>query len=158
MIIEKLLKRVNQLKRSVHENDCEKCELCSRILNENEVTEHLCEDGLWSMEINKLETPDDILDADTKSNRPEFSLKNEIEPLRNTFESEQPALFHLPNEPKMNLDPINVTQNQHTNNKCNDFFIIFLKYFHPLLSFMVLDFFQISNVANAMNHSKLPKN
>lgn len=154
MVVKKLLIRVNELKRSAKENDCEKCELCRKTLGENEVSEHLCEHEQWSAEINKTDTPDDISGVDDDSveyvpEAPEFeqsissdsfnepknfgsrcrkadaesnlqSLKNQFEHASSTSESEQPASSHLPNEPKMNLDSINATQNQHTTNKCND--------------------------------------
>lgn len=153
-IVRKLLRRVNELKRSVHENDCEKCELCCETLDQNGVSEHFCEDELWLEEKSTADTNHsdsdeyiseraefEQLDLSHLPNEPnsshreddeeniktEFLMKNQIEPL----ESTQSSSILLPDESKVNLATTNATQNQHPNNKCNIIFC--LKFSQPLL-------------------------
>lgn len=114
---------MNELKRLIQENDCDKCELCSKILtSENDVTEHSCDGESMAIETMECETPEDILEANTSEVKSELSLKNQVVPLRYISKLEPSAASpDIPNAPD-SMDSINVTENQQNNHRCMDLF------------------------------------
>lgn len=116
--IAKLLKRVNELKRVAQENDCERCELCTEMLDENDVAKHVCEHESVGRETVKWEIPDDIMEANTATDMPEFSLKYQCEP--SLLSSEQSAPANCPDARPNSIESTSATPTRAHIQKCYD--------------------------------------
>lgn len=129
MIIRKLVRRVNQLKSLVEENDCDRCELCGEIFGDNDAIEHLCEDELMPMEAIKLEACQAVLDVEVNANP---MLMNQTELTGIKSEPKRPVSTHSAieldetkelNESNTNgIASTNAKQNQQSTHKCNCLF------------------------------------
>lgn len=117
ILIKKLLRRVNQLKRSVQEKDCQNCELCSKILSENDFAEHSCVGELLTNGENQFEdflnreTPISITDTD-------IPMDEEVKDFKVEAKSEKPTPPESSNvHEKVKLN--NLVQNLPVDQKCN---------------------------------------